>query len=359
MYSDNEKQGVPKGLETIYIKYRKGKRLFCLLLLPLLVLSVLCSLTIGSAQISLDEIRGILWPVILGHAPVLDNSTGIIILNFRLPRIAMGILTGMALGASGAVMQVILRNPLADPYICGISAAAGFGASLALISGVGIMAGHYLVIGNAFVFSLLSAGIILMISAKNGAAPQTMLLIGIALLFFFQAMTTILQYFGDPDAVKAAVFWTVGDLGKAEWGKIAVVAPLVLGGTAYLWFQARNLNLINDGDETAKSLGIRVGRVRVLSMVVSTVMVAGIVSLAGTIGFIGLISPHMVRFFTGNDNTVLIPASSLLGAILLIVSDTCARTILSPVVLPVGTVTAFLGVPLFVYLIIYNNRGLT
>mgnify|MGYP000480613890 CR=1 FL=1 len=345
-------------LEAAYRKYKKGKWLFCMLLLPVLLVAFFYSLAVGSADISLQEIRQVFWQLISGQSPVVESSTSLIVREFRLPRIAMGALTGMALGASGAVMQVVLRNPLADPYICGISAAAGFGASLAIILGVGVMTGPYLVIGNAFVFSLLSVGVILMISGKKDAAPQTMVLTGIALLFFFQAMTTIIQYFGDSDAVKAAVFWTIGDLGKAGWDKISLIAPFVFAGTIYLCWKSKDLNLINAGDETAKSIGIHVGRVRILCLVVSTVMVAGIVSFTGTIGFVGLIAPHMVRFLIGNDHTILIPSSALLGAILLIVSDTFARTILSPIILPVGTVTAFLGVPLFVYLIVYRNEML-
>ncbi|MCG8550486.1 MAG: iron ABC transporter permease [Desulfobacterales bacterium] len=330
----------------------------CGLLLPVLILSFLGSLAIGSASLSLSEVTQVLWQLISDHVSVPDTSAGIIIRDFRLPRISMGCLTGMALGASGAVMQVVLRNPLADPYICGISAAAGFGASLAIISGISIMTGLFFVVGNAFIFSLISVSIMLAVSGRKGAAPQTMILTGIALLFFFQAMTTILQYFGDSDAVKAAVFWTIGDLGKAGWGEISIITPFVFAGTAYLCFQSRDLNLINAGDETAQSLGINVTRVRILSLVVSTVMVAGIVSFTGTIGFIGLIAPHMVRFFVGNDNTILIPASGLVGAVLLIISDTLARTVLSPVILPVGTLTAFLGVPLFVYLIIFKKEML-
>ena len=345
-------------LEVTYRKYKKGKWLFCALLFPILIVSFFCSLAIGTAHLPLNEIGQIFWQIISGHASTLETSAGIIIRDFRLPRISMGCLTGIALGVSGSVMQVILRNPLADPYICGISAAAGFGASLAIVSGIGIMSGPYLVIGNAFFFSLISVGIILTISSKRGATPQTLVLTGIALLFLFQAMTTVLQYFGDSDAVKAALFWTIGDLGRASWDKIVIVAPFVFAGTAYLCFQSRDLNLINAGDETAKSLGINVVRVRILSLVASTIMVAGIVSFTGTIGFIGLIAPHIVRFLIGNNNTILVPASGLAGAILLVLSDTLARTILSPIILPVGTLTAFLGVPLFVYLIAFRKETL-
>jgi iron complex transport system permease protein len=205
---------------------------------------------------------------------------------------------------------------------------------------------------------LLSSGIVLALSSRKEASPESMVLTGLALLFFFQAMTTILQYFGDSDAVKAAIFWTVGDLGKADWSKLGITAPLVLVGTCLLYWKARDLNIMNAGDESAKSLGINVMGTRIFTMIVCTLMVAGIVSFTGTIGFIGLVAPHLVRMLTGTDNKILVPASGLLGAVLLVLSDTVARTILSPVILPVGAVTAFLGVPLFVYLIVRKSGNI-
>ncbi len=171
-------------------------------------------------------------------------------------------------------------------------------------------------------------------------------------------MMTIIQYFGDSDAVsdsdavRAAVFWTIGDLGKADWNKIAITAPLVFTGEALLIWKSADLNIMNTGDSCAKSLGINVHGTRIFTMMVCTLMVAGIVSFTGTIGFIGLVAPHMVRMATGMDNRILVPAAGLVGAALLVLSDTLARTIMPPVILPVGAVTAFLGVPLFVYLIV-------
>jgi len=345
------------GLEAGFSRYQRKKRLFLICLVPVLALSALVSLGSGSADIPLAEICRILWSDITGGAYDPEGPGGFILKEFRLPRVLMGILTGMALGCAGSVMQVVLRNPLADPYILGISSAAGFGASLAIVAGIGFLPGAYMVMGNAFVFSLLSSGMILAISGRHGASPQAMILTGLALLFFFQAMTTMLQYFGDADAVKAAVFWTVGDLARAGWDNTAMAGPVVAAGVTLLWQRSGDLNLLNTGDETAHSLGIRVGRLRVFTMVVSAVMIAGIVSFTGTIGFVGLVAPHLVRMVAGNDNTILIPASGLAGATLLVLADAGARTIFSPVILPVGTVTAFLGVPLFIFLIIRKNRG--
>ena len=264
---------------------------------------------------------------------------------------------GVALGAAGAVMQVVLKNPLADPYMLGISSAAGFGASLAIITGTGILSGQLMIMGNAFFFSLLSSGLILLMSGRKNASPETMVLTGLAMLFFFQAMTTIIQYFGESEAVKAAVFWTVGDLGKADWAKTGVSAPVVLIGTALLFWKAWDLNIMNAGDAGAKSLGVNVKGTRIFTVVVSSLMIACMVSFTGTIGFIGLVAPHIVRMIIGSDNRFLIPSSGLVGAVLLVLADTVARTIISPVILPVGAVTAFMGVPLFLYLIMKKRGG--
>jgi iron complex transport system permease protein len=350
-------QSEARRLKESYYSHGLRKRMFLIVLVPAVLALVASAVAFGSADIGFfDVYRAILSRVFPGVGEI-EASVDIIIWKLRLPRVVMGILTGVALGASGAVMQVVLRNPLADPYMLGISSAAGFGASLAIISGVGLFAGDLLIIGNAFLFSLLSSGLILLLSGRRGANPQTMVLTGLALLFFFQAMTTIIQYFGDSDAVKAAVFWTVGDLGKVNWPKIGVTAVLVVPGTAYLVSQAWNLNILNAGDAGAKSMGVNAQAVRVRTIIVSSLMIAGVVSFTGTIGFIGLVAPHIVRLIIGNDNRYLIPASGLLGALLLVLADTVARTILSPVILPVGAVTAFLGVPLFLYLIMKQRGG--
>lgn len=341
-------------LKAAYARSVKRRGAFLLLLFPLLVLFFLLAIASGSAEIGLADVwRSIASSLGIG-APV-EASNQLIIWKLRMPRAVMGILAGAALGLSGAVMQVVLRNPLADPYMLGVSSAAGFGASLAIVLGVGFVEGQLLLIGNAFFFSLLSSTLILLLAGRRGGSPQTMVLTGLALLFFFQAMTTMIQYFGDSEAVKAAVFWTVGDLGKVNWLKVSVSALLVVPSSAYLISQGWNLNILNAGDADAKSLGLNVRALRIRCIIVSSLMIAAVVSFTGTIGFIGLVAPHIVRMIIGSDNRVLVPASGLVGALLLVLADTVARTVISPVILPVGAVTAFMGVPLFLYLIM--KRG--
>lgn len=349
-----------RRLKDAYQRQRLRKKLFVIVLIPIVGALIGSAVAFGSADISFGDVYRIIFTRLIGaEGPDVIGHADIIVLRLRLPRVIMGLIAGIALGSSGAVMQVVLRNPLADPYMLGISSAAAFGASLAIVLGVGVLGGSYLVIGNAFIFSLVSSGLILALSARKGASPEVMILTGLALLFFFQAITTIIQYFGDSDAVKAAVFWAVGDLGKADWTKVTISAFVVVVGTSLLIWKSGDLNIMNTGDASAKSLGINVGRTRVFTMIVCTIMVAAIVSFTGTIGFVGLVAPHLVRMMIGTDNRILVPASGLVGAVLLVLADTVARTIVSPVILPVGAVTAFLGVPLFVYLIMRRRGGLT
>ena len=344
-------------LKTRYLNYRNRKMILVLVLIPVIFLLIGLSVASGTAKISFI---GVYKAVFAKFFPDIIETSGkidVIVWQLRLPRIVMGILTGSALGTSGAVMQVLLRNPLANPYMLGIASSAAFGASIAIIFNIGFFSGTYLIIGNAFFFSLLASSIIMILSMKQGATPETMLLTGMALLFFFQAMTTVIQYFGESESVKSAIFWSVGDLGKVNWEKIRIVAPIVITGIILLIRKSWALNVLNAGDESAKTLGINVYSLRIQAMVVCSVLVAAVVSFTGTIGFIGLVAPHIVRMLTGADNRILVPASGLVGALLLILSDTVARTVLSPVILPVGTMTAFLGVPLFLYLIIKRKGG--
>jgi len=345
-------------LKRQYEKYKYRKKIFIIVLIPLSLFIIGLAVAFGSADIAFIDVYKTIFRKIIPTIASDEGAINIIIWKLRLPRVVMGLLAGMALGSSGAVMQVVLRNPLADPYMLGIASAAGFGASLAIILGIGVIGGSYLIIGNAFLFSIVSALIILVLSGRKGSSPEKMVLIGLALLFFFQALTTIIQYFGNSEAVKAAVFWTVGDLGKASWKNIRIATPIVIIGTLLLIWKSGDLNVMNTGDACAKSLGVNVKKIRIFAMLVSTVMVATIVSFTGTIGFIGLVAPHLVRMAIGTDNKILVPTSGIIGALLLVVSDTVARTIMSPIILPVGSVTSFLGVPLLLYLVL-RKKGET
>jgi iron complex transport system permease protein len=339
-----------------YIKFTGRKVTFILALLPLMLLIVGIATSMGSANISLGEAYTALLYKFFPNYFQSNWLAETCVWQLRLPRILMGILAGVGLGISGCVIQGVLRNPLASPYTLGISSGAGFGASLAILAGGGLVGGQYLVIGNAFIFALISSFIIIGLASHKGATPETMILAGIAMTCLFGSATTVLQYFGEAEAVKEAVFWMVGDLGRASWGKLSMVFIVLAICLPLLLWKSWDLNVMGGGDETAESLGINVKRTRIFMMIVSTLLVASIVCFTGTIGFIGLVAPHIVRMVIGGDNRFLLPASGLVGAMMLVVSDTVARRIIAPVILPVGTLTAFLGVPLFLYLIMTKRR---
>ena len=355
-------------------QYKKfvGRKIFFIFFFTALIVVISgVSATLGSYPITVTEVYSIIWH---GIGTILQNFDCIIVhgtsgffreyfateemvvWGLRLPRILLGIIAGIGIGIAGAVMQAILRNPLASPYTLGISSGAGFGASLAILAGAGIIGGKYLIIGNAFVFALLVSFIILALSSRKGSTPETMILAGIAMMYLFGAMTTILQYFGEAEAVKEAVFWMVGDLNRASWPVVTIIIGTLACCAPLLMMKSWDLNVMGAGDETAKSLGVNVKRTRVITMVVSTLLVATIVCFTGTIGFIGLVAPHMTRLAIGGDNRYVLPVSGLLGAVILISADLVARTIIAPVILPVGAVTAFMGAPLFLYLIMRRRR---
>lgn len=360
-----------KDIKEQYKKFIGRKIFFVFFFAALIIIISGVSTTLGSYPITVKEVYSIIWR---GSVTILQNldfiivhgirefareyftTEEIVVWQLRLPRIFLGIIAGIGLGLAGAVMQAILRNPLASPYTLGISSGAGFGASLAILAGAGIVGGKYLIIGNAFVFALLVSFIILALSSRKGATPETMILAGIAMMYLFGAMTTILQYFGEAEAVKEAVFWMVGDLNRASWPVVTIILGVLACCAPLLMLKSWDLNVMGAGDETAKSLGVNVKRTRVITMVVSTLLVATIVCFTGTIGFIGLVAPHMTRLAIGGDNKYVLPVSGLLGAVILISADLVARRIIAPVILPVGAVTAFMGAPLFLYLIMRRRR---
>ena len=346
-------------VEEVKIQYDKfvGRKIFFIFfLLALIILISGISASQGSANLSILEtysaILHRLFPAYFGSSDIADAC----IWNLRLPRIFMGIVAGFGLGIAGCITQAILKNPLASPYTLGISSGAGFGASLAILTGAGIIGGNSLVIGNAFLFALLCSFIILGLSNRKGATPETMILAGIAMMYLFAAMTTILQYFGEAEAIKEAVFWTIGDLDRASWPRVIIITGTLACCSPLLIIKSLDLNLMAAGDETATSLGVNVKRTRIILMAVTTLLVSCIVCFTGTIGFIGLVAPHLTRIAIGGDNRFVLPVSGLFGTLLLISADLVARRVLAPIILPVGAITAFMGAPLFLYMIMKRKK---
>ena len=327
-----------------------------MLLALVIVLLTGYAATQGSANISvLDVYSAILARFIPGHFHS-DWFSDTIVWELRLHRILLTIVAGMGLAIAGAVMQGILKNPLASPFTLGISSAASFGAALAIVLGAGFVEGEWLIIGNAFIFTLLASMTVYGLAKYKGITPETMILAGIAIMYLFQAMTSFLQYVGHAEQVQEVVFWMMGSMGRSSWDKVWIVTAVLAICSPYLLLKSWDINALGAGDETATSLGVNVEKTRVISMLAVSIITASIICFTGTIGFIGLVSPHITRMVIGGDHRFLLPASALVGAILLLGADTLARTILAPVILPVGIMTAFLGVPFFVYLFMRRKK---
>lgn len=329
-----------------YEEFVRRKHLVGATLLFLLVASTIFSLFFVPTNISLKDI--------------FENAA---VKNVRLPRVITAVFVGASLAVSGAVMQCVLRNPLASSFTLGISQGAAFGAAFAIIYlGAGILhrTGEGVTISNpyivpvfAFIGALLSVKIVLILSKIRDLSPEAMILAGIAMASFFQASTMLMQYFSQNEVLIASVvFWTFGDVGRTVWREAAIIALSFL--TVFLIFLRRawDYNALLSGDEVAKTLGVDPKRVRVEGLLLSAFLTAICVSFTGIIGFVGLISPHVVRIFLGEDYRFLLPLSAVVGSLMLLLADSFGRTILFPVIIPVGIVTAFVGAPVFIYLLL-------
>ncbi|MGM0443456.1 MAG: FecCD family ABC transporter permease [Fibrobacterota bacterium] len=284
-----------------------------------------------------------------------------ILLFSRLPRVLTAVTAGAGLAISGVAMQSILRNPLGSPFTLGISHAAAFGAACAvLVIGAAAQKASLppgIITMAAFAGSLIATAVIMAVSKIKRAAPEVIVLTGVAISSLFTAGTSFLQYFADDTELAAIVFWTFGDVGRASWSELRLLMIITAGGLVFFWFNRWNFNAMESGDETARSLGVSVQRVRLSAMVAASLVTATAISFLGVIGFVGLVCPHIARRIVSEDFRYLIPFSAICGALLLVLSDTAARTMLSPHVLPVAILTSFLGAPVFIYLLIRRKSG--
>lgn len=344
-----------------YLVYIRRKYFWIMGGLLLLFIMLVYSISVGAVTIPPYEVL----QTIMGHS--VSTKWDLIIWNIRLPQALAAIVAGAGLSVAGVVMQSILRNPIASPFTLGISNAGAFGAAVSVVVlGTGkvqstvadavTINNPYLTTMVAFFFCLLATGVILLISSIRGASPEVMVLAGVALSSLFTAGTAFLQYFADDTQLAAVVFWTFGDVGRVNWLELEIMTAVVLLAIIFFITNCWNYNAIDAGDETAKGLGVNVERTRLVGMVVAALVSAVIVAFLGVIGFVGLVCPHMVRRVIGDDQRYLIPGSILFGGILLLASDTAARLIISPYVLPVSILTAFMGAPVFIYLLLKGYK---
>ncbi len=321
----------------------------------LLLLSLLLDIALGPASLALGEVVSAL----LARSTT-TPSVGVIVWEIRLPMALTAVLVGAALATAGAEMQTILNNPLASPFTLGVSAAASFGAALAFVTGIGVLpvAGIFLVTTNAFVFALLASVTIYLVSRLRGASVETMVLLGIAQVFLYNALLALLEYLANEQTLQQIVFWTLGSLAKATWPKVGLLALALVVTLPPLLRQVWRLTALRLGEEQARGLGVDVERLRLRVLLLVSLLAAIAVAFVGTIGFVGLVGPHVARMLVGEDQRYFLPASALAGALLLSATSIVSKTIVPGVLVPIGIITALIGVPFFVVLILSQRRAL-
>ena len=318
-----------------------------------LLASVAADLSLGPVGLDLGDIL----TALLAPGEV-DPRTRVVLWQIRLPGALMAVLVGAALALAGGVMQTILNNPLASPFTLGLSAAAGFGAALSLAFGIALVPlAAFVVPVNAFLMAMATALVIHLLSLRRGVTAETIVLFGIALVFTFNALLALVQYFASDRAVSAIVFWTLGNLTKASWESLGITAAAIVLAVPVLGRQVWALTALRLGDDKAASFGIRVGRVRLLSLLAVSLLAAVPVAFVGTIGFVGIVGPHIARMLVGEDQRYFLPASSLCGALILSLSAIVSKVLIPGTIFPIGIVTALIGIPFFLSLILSRKRA--
>ncbi|RKD29090.1 FecCD family ABC transporter permease [Thermohalobacter berrensis] len=342
---------------------RKRWNVVLILLVLLLLLSISFFATMGSADITLNETIKIVSSKLPFINKYVDKSSipdshQFIILKLRIPRVLLGVLVGAALSCVGAAFQGMFKNPMADPYIIGISSGAALGASLIIITGLNAtIFGIRSVSLGAFIGAIASTFIVYVISRVKKRVPITVLLLsGIAVGQFFTAIMSFLMVLHSNDLTRI-IFWTLGSFSGKGWNELLPIILPVFFSIVVLNFFARDLNVMLTGEESAQNMGIDVEKIKILILIICALITAMAVSVSGIIGFVGLIVPHIVRLIVGPDHRILIPASALFGGIFMIFADTIARTIIAPTEIPVGIITSLFGGPFFIYLLRKKKRS--
>ncbi len=342
-----------------YRSYTRFKVGVIVALAVLVVLVSLVSIVSGTANLGFGDVVAALF----GQG---NSYNQIVVWNLRMPRILTAIVGGIALAIAGCAFQSVLRNPLASASTLGISQGASFGASIAIIVlGYGSAAAAYegtastnpyLTVICAFIGAMASTLIILALARFRDITPESIVLAGVAISALFTGATALIQYFAEDTQVAAVVFWTFGDLGRVSYRELTIMSAITL--VAFVFFMANrwNFNAMESGEGTAHGLGVNVKRVRLANMLMGSLAAASVIAFCGTINFIGLVAPHIMRRFIGSDYRFLMPASALAGAVLLLLSDLIARMVVPSIVLPISAITSFVGAPVFLYLLMRGMR---
>lgn len=340
--------------EELYQRITGRKYAIVVSLAITVVLTLFVDIAVGPAWLSISEILSAIF-----KPNSVSPATSVIVWTLRLPIALMAVVVGASLAIAGAEMQTILDNPLASPYTLGISAAAGFGAALALVLDIAIIpyGEHFIVPINAFFFAMLTCLLIYAIARRSKLSTEAMVLAGVAILFLFQSATALLQYVASEQQLQAVVFWLFGDLFRTTWIKLAIAASTLIVTVSVLAKDAWKLTALRLGDEKAKGLGINVERLRLKVFIWVSILIGAAVCFVGTIGFIGLAGPHIARMLVGEDQRFFLPTSALAGAVLLSAASAVSKLVIPGAILPIGIVTSFIGVPFFIALMLKRRRG--
>ena len=345
-------------LKQQYFSVNYKKRILIVGLLAAVILAILWSLNVGPAKVNLSTV----WKAILDlfrHDPELSNGERVIVMRVRIPRIAASMLVGVLLANSGLLMQGIFRNPLVSPYTLGVSNGAAFGASLAIVFSAGfssIAASNQLVSVFAFLFAALTMYLVQAIGKLAKDSTKSLLLAGIAVSYLFSSLVSFIKYVVDVEKLPELVFWQMGSVSDATWPQIGLMLIVAVVSLVVMNIYAWDLNVMSTGEESAISLGVNYKRLRIIAFIFSTLMTGVAVAFAGTIGFVGMVAPHVARMMVGNDYRYTIPVASICGMLLLLVADSLSRMLVTTIALPIGVITSIIGVPFFIWLIIYKRQ---
>ncbi len=350
-------RNLPQDFEEVYYHTKTRNYILSVALIAIAcVVSFIAMISSKFSGLSMD----VAFDVLMKHLN--GQSYGVyyydlIVWDYSVPRAIGGLFVGAGLAVAGCVMQSLMRNPLADPYTTGVASGASFGAALFIMMGFAVIpttSYAFSLTTNAIIFSVIPTVAIIIISRKQSITPTTMILAGIAIMYIFRAATTLMVLASKSESVETLYRWNVGTLNNIEWDNIWIVITVTVLCSAALLYLAHDVTIMTVGDKNARSMGVRTRAVRIISLAIIALMTAAIVGYTGTIGFMGLVAPHIARMFVGSNLRYLIPASAAVGAVVLVICDLSCKMLLSE--LPVGVITSIIGGPLFIILILKGAK---
>lgn len=347
-----------QAFKAEYRQHTARKAMFILACVVLAFFGVAISVIVGGYDISITRVYEVIWDHITGVELVPYSKEWYddqIVWNNRLPRVLFALVAGVGLAVSGVAMQGIMKNPLAEPYTTGVSSGAYFGVAVSIVLGLSIMSSTDSAV-SALLFALIPVAVMIMLSSRSMNSVATIILVGTALSYMFNAFSTLILVGTDSDTLASVYKWQVGSFSSIMWDQLTIVACVVFVGAVVIMLLSKRLNIMSMGDENATSLGLNVKRIRIICLIVMAVIVAFIVAFSGIIGFVGLVCPHIIRLIIGSDNRFVIPAAAAFGAAFLLIADTAAKWMSSLDSVPVGVVASLIGAPLFLYILIHNRR---